>query len=51
MIWELLRDKKLYCWFSDKMKGDMGIGLRIPPNVNIELITNKNEKQGQAIKK
>ena len=42
-IWELLRDKKLYCWFSNKMKGDMGIGLMVPPNVDIKLITNKNE--------
>jgi len=30
VFWELLRDKRIYCWFASDMKNDMGIGLEIP---------------------
>lgn len=30
MIWELMKDKRIFCWFASDMKDDMGIGLVIP---------------------
>jgi len=29
-IWELLRDRKILCWFAEDMPNDMGIGYKIP---------------------
>jgi len=30
MLWELLRDKKLYCYFTNKLPEDMAISLKLP---------------------
>ena len=30
MLWEMLRDKQIVCWFAKDMPGDMGIGLKLP---------------------
>jgi len=30
IIWKMLRDKQIFCWFCEEMKDDMGIGLEIP---------------------
>lgn len=30
VLWEMLRDKQIYCWFSDELKNDMCIGLKLP---------------------
>ncbi len=40
ILWEMMRDKKIYCWFDDKMPNDMAIGLKLPKNRKISLITN-----------
>uniref|UniRef100_A0A6H1ZKH6 Uncharacterized protein n=1 Tax=viral metagenome TaxID=1070528 RepID=A0A6H1ZKH6_9ZZZZ len=40
MIWELLRDKKIYCWYDPKLKNDMRIGTSLPKNKEYQLITN-----------
>jgi hypothetical protein len=29
-IWNLLKEKRIYCWFAEDMKNDMGLGLEIP---------------------
>ena len=39
-IWHLLRENKIYCWFSNDMQGDMGMGLELPLNREIRLIKN-----------
>lgn len=31
ILWQMLRDKQILCWFAEDMPGDMGIGLEIPP--------------------
>jgi len=30
ILWEMLREKKIMCWFAEDMKEDMGLGLVIP---------------------
>ncbi len=30
LLWKMLQEKKIYCWFSDDLKEDMGIGLKLP---------------------
>ena len=30
VLWRLLRDKSILCWFAEDMKDDMGLGLEIP---------------------
>ena len=40
MLWGMLRKKLIYCWFSESLPNDMGVGLKLPPNVIIKLITN-----------
>jgi len=29
-LWHLLRENKIYCWFADDIKNDMGIGISLP---------------------
>ena len=35
VLWQLLRDKKIYCGFISGMKDDMWIGLEIPKNLTV----------------
>lgn len=45
ILWEMLRDKQIYCYFSNDMAGDMAIDLKLPKNVIIKVISSpKNEK-------
>lgn len=30
ILWQMLRDRQIYCWFGDKIKNDMGLGLYLP---------------------
>jgi len=30
VLWRMLKDKKIYCYFCQEMKWDMGVGLEIP---------------------
>jgi len=39
-LWEMLRDKQIYCWYDDEHPNDMGVGLKLPKNRDIEMITN-----------
>lgn len=44
-LWQMLRDKQIYCWFDPKdMPWDMGVGLEIPKNVKKLIITNANQE-------
>lgn len=36
IIWEMMRDKKILCWFEEI--GDMGIGLELPKGRKIFVI-------------
>jgi len=43
ILWWLLRERRIYCWFAEDMPSDMGIGLKIPPRYKkwkTEIITN-----------
>lgn len=40
ILWELLKEKKIYCWFDPEIKNDMGLGLSIPKGRKVKLITN-----------
>ena len=43
-LWNLLRTKKLYCWFGKSWPDDMGIGLEIPKGYKIEVISDGTKK-------
>ena len=38
ILWKMLRDKQIYCWFASDLKNDMGIGLKLPTGYKIYLI-------------
>jgi len=40
ILWQMMRDRKIYCWFDPYMKSDMGLGLKLPKNRAIKIITN-----------
>ena len=40
VLWEMIRDKKIYCWFCKDWPNDMGLGLKVPRNYNVKIITN-----------
>jgi hypothetical protein len=39
VLWEMLRDKQIYCWFCDEMRDDMGVGIKLPPAKEIQVIS------------
>ena len=39
IIWELLREKRIYIWFKKGDK-DLSLGLELPKNVEVFLLTN-----------
>lgn len=40
-LWQMLKEKKIYCWFDPYVKNDMGLGLKLPKNRKIKVITKK----------
>lgn len=38
IIWQMLRDKQIYCWFCKEMENDMGVGLELPEYEELEII-------------
>ncbi|MDD5013929.1 MAG: hypothetical protein PHW73_02360 [Atribacterota bacterium] len=40
MIWRMMKNKDIYCWFDPYVKGDMPLGLNLPKNRDIKIITN-----------
>lgn len=40
ILWELLRDNKIYCWFDELRKDDMGLGFQLPKNRDYKVIKN-----------
>lgn len=46
VLWEMLRDKKMYCWFSGELKNDMGIGLEIPEAEEYLVLRDPKKKKG-----
>ena len=40
MLWQMMRDKEIYCWFDDGFKNDMKLGLELPKDREIQIITN-----------
>lgn len=39
-IWQMMRDKQIYCWFDQLNKNDMNLGIKLPKDREIHLITN-----------
>lgn len=44
ILWEMLRDKRIYCWFDSEFKNDMKLGLELPKNKEHRLITNPTKR-------
>ena len=40
VLWKMMRDRKIYCWFDKDMPNDMGLGIKLPKNRKIEIIKN-----------
>jgi hypothetical protein len=40
VLWQMLRDKQIHCWFCEEIKGDMGIGQKLPKYEELRIITN-----------
>ena len=46
MLWQMMKKKMIYCWFDFKnFPNDMKLGLELPKNRRIELITNPKLKK------
>ena len=39
ILWNMLKEKLIYCWFSENLPDDMGISFKLPKNVIIKMIT------------
>jgi len=39
-LWHMLQEKKIYCWFDPLIKNDMKVGLELPKNRDIKIISN-----------
>lgn len=37
-LWKMVKEKKIYCWFCDEMKEDMGVGLSLPAHKELFVI-------------
>lgn len=45
VLWQMMRDRKIYCWFDFvNFPNDMGVGLKLPENREIKVITNPPKK-------
>jgi len=40
ILWEMMRDRKIYCWYDPYIKNDMMFGWKLPRNRKVEIITN-----------
>jgi len=38
-IWGLLKKKMIHCWFDPKVQGDMKLGLKLPKNREVRVIS------------
>jgi len=41
ILWEMLKDKQIYCWFGDDWRDDMGVGLKLPEGYKVKVISSK----------
>lgn len=41
-LWKMNKKHLIYCWFDPYMKNDMRLGVRLPKNREIKVITNFN---------
>ena len=44
ILWELLRDKRILCWFDPLIENDMCIGLELPKGRKIKFIISPSKK-------
>jgi hypothetical protein len=40
ILWEMMRDGKILCWFEEGVENDMMIGLKIPKDAEVNIIKN-----------
>ena len=40
VLWGMMKKKMIYCWFDPLIKGDMKMGLKLPKNREVRMITN-----------
>lgn len=40
ILWEMNKKRLIYCWFDPLVKNDMRLGLKLPKNRQIKVITN-----------
>ena len=40
ILWQMMRDKKIFCWFDALVENDMGMGLELPKGRECKLLTN-----------
>ena len=40
VLWRMMRDKQIFCWFDSLVKGDIMLGTGLPTGRKIETITN-----------
>lgn len=45
VLWEMNKKHLLYCWFDPYIKDDMRLGLKLPKNREIRLITNPKKSK------
>jgi len=43
VLWHMLKDKQIYCWFDPEIKNDMRL-VKLPKNKEYRLITNPTPK-------
>ena len=39
-LWQMNRDKQVFLYFCEEMKGDMGIGIKLPPHKEMVVLSN-----------
>ena len=44
ILWQMLRDGQIYCWFHNESKGDMGIGVELPGHKELIIIKRAKTK-------
>ena len=41
VLWQMIRDKQIYAWFTDEIPGDMALGVKLPKGKKIRVISSK----------
>jgi len=50
VLWQMLRDKRIYCWFDPLIKNDMRLGFELPKNRKVKILKNAKTLSPNKIK-